>query len=202
MPGGRSSGQRAQWIASGLMAWLVLVFFSVAALHTDAGPRLDARLAAPLIHGPPWWLRESLSELARPWLIVAAGALAGVLLLWALAQRRILAVLTALVITAGSLCWLRELRAGWLDLGSAAFPSGHTVAGLAALVAVAVLWPAPPRRWLVLVWSLAVVVILVGNITLHAHQPSDVIAAALLVSAVSGVSIGTLAPRPVRGPTG
>lgn len=197
------AGQRAQWVASGLMAWLVLVFFSVAVLHTDVGPRLDDALASPLIHGPPWWARVGLSDLARPWLVLAAGGLAIVLAVWALSRRRFLGVLpsllTAAVIPAGALFGLMHLRQGWLGLGSDSFPSGHTVAGLSVLVSVAVLWPLPPHRWWVLAWILAVLVIVVGNITLHAHQPSEVIAAGLLVSAVSGVTIGILAPRPVRG---
>src|SRR5690606_41619345 len=62
------------------------------------------------------------------------------------------------------------------------------------------LWP--PRlggRWARVSWLLAVAVVPAGNLTLHAHRPGEVITAALLVTAVTGVLLGILAPRPVTG---
>ena len=192
--------QRAQWLTVGLIAWLGLVFLSVAWLHTPVGPRWDRMLASPLIHGPPWWLRVALSDLARPWLVIAAVALAVGLLARAVVRRSWATVLAAVLVPAVSLAALWQLRQGWLDLGTESFPSGHAVAGFGVLVSVTLLWP--PRlggRWARVSWLLAVAVVPAGNLTLHAHRPGEVITAALLVTAVTGVLLGILAPRPVTG---
>lgn len=199
--------QRAQWLAVGLIAWLLLVFVSVGWLHTDLGPRLDAALASPLIHGPPWWLRAGLSDLARPWLVLAAGVLVVVLLGWALWARRWAAASAGVLVPLASVAWLSELRQGWLGLGTQSFPSGHAVAGFAVLSAVAILASCErssgaangaANGWLRASWALAVLIVAAGNVTLHAHLPGDVISAALLVMAVTGVILGILGPRTVR----
>ena len=195
--------QRAQWLAVGLIAWLLLVFVSVGWLHTDLGPKLDSALASPLIHGPPWWLRAGLSDLARPWLVLAAGLLTGVLLGRALWERRWAAAAAGFLVPLASVSWLSELRQGWLGLGTQSFPSGHAVAGFAVLAGVAVLAssvrrPKATSRGLRASWVLAVLIVAAGNVTLHAHLPGDVITAALLVTAVTGVLLGILGPRPVR----
>lgn len=196
--------QRAQWLAIGLIAWLLLVFVSVGWLHTDLGPRLDQALASPLIHWPPWWLRSALSTLARPWLVLIGGALAVALLGRALWERRATAALAAVLVALASLVGLSELRQGWLDLGNHAFPSGHAVAGFAVLAMLAILAPAgwSAHGWWHLVWVAGVLVVAAGNVTLHAHLPGDVISAALLVTAVTGVVLGILPPRPVWAGSG
>jgi membrane-associated phospholipid phosphatase len=198
-----SWAQRAQWLAVGLIAWLLLVFLSVAWLHTAGGSHWDGALASPLIHGPPWWLRVGLSALSRSLLVVGAAALAVVLLLRAVVRQRWVAVLTATLVPVASLTWLAQLRRGWLSLGSESFPSGHAVAGFAVLVSVALLWPrGRGGRWSVGTWLLALAVVAAGNVTLHAHQPGDVISSALLVTAVSGVLLGLLGPGRVTAGTG
>lgn len=196
--------QRAQWLAIGLIAWLLLVILSMGWLHTALGPRLDQALASPLIHWPPWWLRSGLSTLARPWLVLTGGAFAVVLMGRALWNRRWTAVLAGILVPLACLSGLSELRHGWLGLGNHAFPSGHAVAGFAVLGMLAILAPAgwAAHGWWRVVWVAGVLVVAVGNVTLHAHLPGDVISAALLVTAVTGVVLGILPPRPVWAGSG
>ncbi|NLG23700.1 MAG: hypothetical protein GX555_19995 [Actinomycetales bacterium] len=209
---------RLLWLAVGLAAFAWLTALSRFWLDTPLGERFDAVLASPAIHGLPWGLREGLSTLARPLLPVALAALAAVLLVPALRARRARAVLTALLVPAASLALLVVVRDGWAGLGSPAFPSGHAVAGYAVLVSVACLWPLPvgaragargrgwraavAGRWGPALWGLALATVTVGNVTLHAHLPGEVIGAALLVTGVSGLLLGILAPRPVRDAAG
>lgn len=193
---------RATWLAIGLLAFLALVGLSLVWLHTPAGPRLDRVLAAPLIHDLPWWLRRLLSGLARRWLLIGLGALVALGLVRALRHRAYLAAVTALLVPALSLAWLSAIRDGWLFIGAADFPSGHTTLGAGLLVALAVLSRDPRssqqrRCWLAAAWLAALTVIAVGNVTLHAHQPGDVMAALLLVTCVTGLLHGILLPRPV-----
>ena len=132
---------RATWLAIGLLAFLALVGLSLVWLHTPAGPRLDRVLAAPLIHDLPWWLRRLLSGLARRWLLIGLGALVALGLVRALRHRAYLAAVTALLVPALSLAWLSAIRDGWLFIGAADFPSGHTTLGAGLLVALAVAHP-------------------------------------------------------------
>ena len=211
-------GRRAQWLAVGVLALLVLVAFSTLWRHTPVGARVDPLLTSPLVHGIPWPLRRLLSALARSWLLVGAGLLAVLLWVGALAARRIGAACTALLVPALSLLALWRVRGGWLGLGTEDFPSGHATAGFAVLASIAVLWPRAParghefgtlaetarppgaarRRWPTVLWWASVVVVAVGNITLHAHRPGEVIAAGLLVTCVASLLLCLLSPRPVR----
>lgn len=212
-----SSVQRAQWLAVGLMAFLTLVFFSILWRHMSLGARWDPLLASPLIQDLPWTLRRLLSSLGRTWLPLLLAVLVAVLWISAVAQRHLGAALTALLVPSASLLMLVQIRDGWLGLGVEDFPSGHTTAACSLLVSVVVLWPRPPhpphpprdpRRWArrprvrpaswpTLLWTLTLIVVAVGNVTLHAHLPGEVIAAVLLVSSVTGLLLGILAPRPV-----
>ncbi|QDO88936.1 hypothetical protein FNH13_11875 [Ornithinimicrobium ciconiae] len=191
-----SSVQRAQWLAVGLMAFLTLVFFSILWRHTSLGGRWDPLLASPLIHDLPWTLRRLLSSLGRTWLPLLLAVLVAVLWISAVAQRHLGAALTALLVPSASLLMLVQIRDGWLGLGVEDFPSGHTTAACSLLVSVVVLWPRP-ASWATLLWTLTLIVVAVGNVTLHAHLPGEVIAAVLLVSSVTGLLLGILAPRPV-----
>lgn len=191
-----SSVQRAQWLAVGLMAFLTLVFFSILWRHMSLGARWDPLLASPLIQDLPWTLRRLLSSLGRTWLPLLLAVLVAVLWISAVAQRHLGAALTALLVPSASLLMLVQIRDGWLGLGVEDFPSGHTTAACSLLVSVVVLWPRP-ASWATLLWTLALIVVAVGNVTLHAHLPGEVIAAVLLVSSVTGLLLGILAPRPV-----
>lgn len=142
----RPLGQRAPWLVAGILAFLVLVFFSTLWRHTPVGARLDPLLASPLIHDVPWALRRLLDALARSWLLVGAGLLVAVLWVGALATRQIGAACTALLVPALSLLALWAVRGGWLGLGAEDFPSGHATAGFAVLASIAVLWPRGPAR--------------------------------------------------------
>ncbi|MCK0114286.1 hypothetical protein MWU75_19280 [Ornithinimicrobium sp. F0845] len=224
--GARDPVWRLLWVVVGLASWAWLAALAQFWIDTTLGERFDAALASPLIHGLPWSVREALSWLARPVLVVAAGVLAVALVLLALRARRFRAALTAVLVPALSLVVLDRVDDGWAGLGTQSFPSGHAVAGYAVLVSVACVWPssvrsardsgpgealgqpgeAPGRRgaalgrwWAPVLWVLGVVTITVGNVTMHAHLPGDVIGAALLVTGVSGLLLGILAPRPVRG---
>lgn len=191
-----SSVQRAQWLAVGLMAFLTLVFFSILWRHMSLGARWDPLLASPLIQDLPWTLRRLLSSLGRTWLPMLLAVLVAVLWISAVAQRHLGAALTALLVPTASLLMLLQIRDGWLGLGVEDFPSGHTTAACSLLVSVVVLWPRP-ASWATLLWTLTLIVVAVGNVTLHAHLPGEVIAAVLLVSSVTGLLLGILAPRPV-----
>lgn len=191
-----SSVQRAQWLAVGLMAFLTLVFFSILWRHMSLGARWDPLLASPLIQDLPWTLRRLLSSLGRTWLPMLLAVLVAVLWISAVAQRHLGAALTALLVPSASLLMLVQIRDGWLGLGVEDFPSGHTTAACSLLVSVVVLWPRP-ASWATLLWTLTLIVVAVGNVTLHAHLPGEVIAAVLLVSSVTGLLLGILAPRPV-----
>lgn len=59
-------------------------------------------------------------------------------------------------------------------------------------------WHSALRCWPTALWVLVLLVVAVGNVTLHAHQPGEVIAALLLVTGVTGLLLGILDPRPVR----
>lgn len=204
---------RLLWAVTGLAAWAWLAAMSQVWLDTPWGQRADAALTSPLVHGPPWEVRELLSWLARPVLVVAAGAVAAVLVVLALRARRVRAALSALLVPPLSLVALDRVNEGWAGLGTPSFPSGHAVAGYAVLVSVACVWPGStpdrtPERarraltgrwWGPALWGLALLIVTVGNVTLHAHRPGDVLAAALLVTGVAGVTLGILAPRQVRG---
>src|SRR5690606_41539151 len=85
-------------------------------------------------------------------------------------------------------------------LCSVCFTSGRADAVFVVLVSVSLLWlSCLDGRWVRVYRLLAVAVLPVGNLTLHAHRPGEVITAALLVTAVTGVLLGILAPRPVTG---
>ncbi|UUZ44048.2 phosphatase PAP2 family protein [Janibacter limosus] len=69
-------------------------------------------------------------------------------------------------------------------------PSTHATVVVAAVVAVAMMWPSQRPAWLG--WCLGGVVAMAcpGNVVGHAHRPSDVLASVLLVIAVAGVVRG------------
>ncbi|MFY1621060.1 phosphatase PAP2 family protein, partial [Micromonospora sp. WMMD736] len=68
----------------------------------------------------------------------------------------------------------------FVDAASTAFPSGHALGVLVAVLALlTVAWPTlrrPLRTWLVVLGAVVVIAIGVGRVVLNVHHPSDVLA--------------------------
>lgn len=82
---------------------------------------------------------------------------------------------------------------------SAAFPSGHALGVLVAVLAIlTIVWPyvnPPLRGWLIALGALIVVMIGVGRVVLNVHHPSDVIGGWALGYAFFVVCVLLLPPR-------
>ena len=192
--------------AFAVMFGSAFALLAAVALWTRNGQRLDAAtLGAFDVLRADALLR---AYGVRDWLtgaLLVAAAVAGV---EALVRRAWRAVAASVLIVGLVLAASFVFKAGWLqraDLGDLAyayntFPSGHSAAALAAVVAV--VWLKP--RWLsrpVLV-GLAIVcaAVAVASLLSFAHRLSDVLGGVLLAGALAFAITAVLAPWPRRRP--
>lgn len=177
------------------MASVAFVVLYVGAVIWEAGQRMDAWL-----FGAAQQLNALGSDGALPWLARTALPVFLVLVLVACSVHahgyrgwrplvKAGAVITISVLLSRVLrdlvLW-RPIHDGTYAYVHNTFPSTHVTFVAAALVAV---WWLAPRRswWLGLLLVLVLGFTALGNVTGHAHRPSDAIGSILLVAAVASV---------------
>ena len=103
-------------------------------------------------------MRQDLSTLARPLVIVVLGPLVCVLVLLALVRgswRRAIAGILVPAVSTALVLWLRQ--ADPFETGQSAFPSNHAALALSLLVAVMLVWPTRVDGWGVFAGAVAAV---------------------------------------------
>ncbi|GAA2168262.1 hypothetical protein FHX52_1914 [Humibacillus xanthopallidus] len=184
---------RLQWALAGVVLALLFLATAWLTLRTGTGARLDADVRDTVLNSIDERIRQDLSTLARPLVIVVLGPLVAVLVLLALVRgawrRAIAGVLVPTVSTALAL-WLRQ--ADPFHTGQTAFPSNHAAAGLSLVVAVMIVWPTRVNRWGVFAGAVAALAVGLGNVSWYAHQPRDVVGSALLVGCVTAFVVALL----------
>jgi membrane-associated phospholipid phosphatase len=184
---------RLGWALAGVVLGLLFVATAWLTLRTGTGVRLDDDVRDTVLNTIGERVRQDLSTLARPLVIVVLGPLMVLLVLLALvrgAWRRAVAAVIVVVASTGLTLWLR--REDPFETGQAAFPSNHASLGLGLLVAVMLVWPTRIGRWGLFAGGIAALCVGVGNVSWYAHQPRDVVASALLVGAVTAAVIALL----------
>ncbi len=184
---------RLRWALAGVALGLLFLATAWLTLRTGTGARLDDDVRNTVLNTIGERVRQDLSTLARPLVIVVLGPLMVLLVLLALvrgAWRRALAAVIVPVASTGLTLWLR--REDPFETGQAAFPSNHASLGLGLLVAVMLVWPTRIGRWGLFAGGIAALCIALGNVSWYAHQPRDVVGSALLVGAVTASVIALL----------
>ena len=184
---------RLQWALAAVALGLVFLAAAWLTLGTGTGARLDAGVRDMVLNSIDGRMRQDLSTLARPLVIVVLGPLVSVLVLLALVRgswrRAIAGILVPAVSTALAL-WLRQ--ADPFHTGQSAFPSNHAAVALSLLFAVMIVWPTRVNGWGVFAGAVAAVAVGLGNVSWYAHQPRDVVGSALLVGSVTAFVVALL----------
>lgn len=181
---------------SALAAVVVLLGLYGVAVLTVPGQWLDDQIFGWVQRPPYGPLRDVLPTAARVVLpfamLIALVLVAG----WRLAVGRWAVVAGALLVPLVSIPLARWLRVslprpdhGYSYVDNT-MPSTHATVVVAAVVAVAMMWPSQRPAWLGWCLGGVVAVACLGNVVGHAHRPSDVLASVLLVIAVAGVVRG------------
>jgi membrane-associated phospholipid phosphatase len=171
------------------------LFLAVAwvSLQTHGGARLDAQVRSMVLNRIDERVRQDLSTLARPLVIVVLGPLVLLLSLLALVRRSwrraVASVLIPTVSTALAL-WIRSTDP--FHTGESAFPSNHAALGLGLVAASLIVWPTRVGPWGLFAGAVAALSVGVGNVSWYSHQPRDVAGSALLVGAVTALVVGLL----------
>lgn len=185
----------ALWLMAGLACAGSFVALYLWAVRTEPGQEWDITLFARLqMLGET---AETLASLLR-WLLPALLAvLYALLALTRLRQRRFAAVIGTVLLGVLSIGSARVLRLNVLgrpDLGDYGYfyntyPSGHVAATTALAAAVLIL---AGRRWRLRVAAAVVPLVAVAclaSVIGHAHRPSDVLGAVLLVGAIAAAGL-------------
>lgn len=196
--GVRAAWSLATWPVMGLACGAGLMVLYLWAVRTEAGQRWDIELFARL-QSVDDGMQQAASTLR--WLLPAVLAVpCAMLAAVRLRARSITAVVAAVLIGVLSVGLARVLRLDVLerpelgDYGYAynTYPSGHVAATAALAVAVLIL---TARRWRLLA-AVGVVPLValacVASVIGHAHRPSDVLGAVLLVGSVTGLVLALL----------
>lgn len=177
-------------------AVVALVCLYGVAVLTVPGQWLDDQIFGWVQRPPYGPLRDVLPIAARVVLPFAVLLVLVLVAVWRLAVGRWAVVAGALLVPLVSIPLARWLRVslprpdhGYSYVDNT-MPSTHATVVVAAVVAVAMMWPSQRSAWLG--WCLGGVaaVACLGNVVGHAHRPSDVLASVLLVIAVAGVVRG------------
>jgi hypothetical protein len=185
--------RRACWrrplLLAVLMAAFVLLYWL--AVHTRQGQLYDAGF-----FGRVWGLRAvsgRVPELARatlPTLLLGATAVPAVLAVTGRRWRRLLAAVLVVTVASAAAQVLKHQVLARPDLGDHgyvenSYPSGHVAVVAALCVAVVLLWPGGPTRYVVGGGAAVAVLGAAADVASFAHRPSDVVGSLLLVAAVS-----------------
>lgn len=203
--------QRARWLGLGLASLAAAVLAYAVLVRTRPGQLLDAELLSAIFDATPTPVAEALAALARPLLFYVLVPLVALLALLALARGRWAAALAAVVVAATPTPIALNLREYVLtrpDLGVRGydhntFPSTHAAAAFGLLAALLLVWPRPVERRDAGRAAFVAALVLLGNVTSHAHRPADVLGSLLLVCAVAFLAVAVLGfrratPRPRR----
>jgi hypothetical protein len=184
---------RLHWALAGVALGLLFLAAAWLTLRTGTGVRLDQDVRDTVLNTIDERVREDLSTLARPLVIVVLGPLVLLLALLALVRgswRRAVAGIVVPVASTALALWLRS--ADPFHSGQSAFPSNHAAAGLGLVVATMIVWPTRVGRWGLFAGAIAALCVGVGNVSWYAHQPRDVVGSALLVGAVTALTVALL----------
>lgn len=184
---------RLYWALAGVGLGLLFLLTTWLTLHTGTGIRLDDDVRNTVLNRIDEHIREDLSTLARPLVIVVLAPVVAVFVLVALVRgswRRALAGVVVPIVSTAVALWMRG--ADPFHTGQQAFPSNHAAAGLSLVVAVMIVWPARVNRWGLFVGAVAALSVGVGNVSWYAHQPRDVVGSALLVGTVTAFVVALL----------
>lgn len=132
-------------------------------------------------------------ELVRatlPTLLLGATTVPTVLAVTGRGWRRLLAAVLVVIVASAAAQLLKHRVLTRPDLGDHgyvenSYPSGHVAVVAALCVAVVLLWPGGPNRYVVAGGTLVAVLGAAANVASFAHRPSDVVGSLLLVAVVS-----------------
>lgn len=181
--------ERLRWASTAVVAGCALAATGFVTFRTGWGVRSDEAVDAWVLSALPEGLRLLLSDVARPLVIVVLTPVVTALALLALARRAWRrAIAGAVIPAAATVAALGLPLQDVLGTGTDAFPSHHATVGIGLLVGLSVVWPRPVgRRWLVAL-GFACLLVALGNVSWHAHQPRDVVGSALLVAVVAATT--------------
>lgn len=184
---------RLYWALAGVGFGLLFLLTAWLTLRTGTGIRIDDDVRNTVLNGIDARIREDLSTLARPLVIVVLAPVVAVLVLVALVRRSWRRAVAGVVVPTASTAlalWLRG--ADPFHTGEPAFPSNHAAAGLGLVAAVMIVCPTRVGRWGLFVGAVAALSVGVGNVSWYAHQPRDVVGSALLVGMVTAFVVALL----------
>jgi membrane-associated phospholipid phosphatase len=190
--------RRARWRGPLLFVALVAAFVLLywLTVRTPQGQVYDAGFFGRVVG-----LRDvsgQVPELARetmPPLLLGAIAVPAVLAVAGRRWRRLAAALLVVVLGTASAQVLKYHVLARPDLGGHgyaenSYPSGHVAVVAALCVAMVLLWPGGPNRYVVVGGAALAVLAAGADVVSFAHRPSDVVGSLLLVAAVS-VAVGS-----------
>lgn len=198
--------QRVRWLGLGLASLAAACLWYAASVHTWLGQWVDAELTGSILTAFPGALGDALGALARPLLLFVLALVVAGLAVLALSRRRWAAVLAAAV-TAGLPAalspYLRQDVLTRPDLGVSGyayntFPSTHASAAFGLLAALLLVWPRDPDRPDVSRAAFLAALVMVGNVSSHAHRAADVVGALLLTCAIAWLAAATFGFKPAR----
>ena len=184
---------RVVWLLCGIASALGFVLVALLVLRTSPGDAVDRWVSRVVLDGLPVVVRRALDALARPLLLVALAPVDVALALLAVVRRgwRRVGVAVLVVVASGAVTAGLDVPA-LLHLPGEGYPSDHATVGFALVVALGVLWPRPLGRLGLGVGAALAVVVGVGNVSWYTHRPIDVLGSALLVAAVTALSVALL----------
>jgi len=181
---------RLRWALVALGSAVIFVALGWLAGRTSVGAWVDSALREAVLRGLPEVVRRGLDHVARPLVIVVLAPVSLLLALLALVRRRWRQVAAACCIAVVPVVLALALPVqDALALADDAYPSDHATAAFALVVAVAVLWPAPLGRRGIVLAGVVALSSGIGNVSWYAHEVSDVVGSALLVTAVAGAAL-------------
>jgi membrane-associated phospholipid phosphatase len=206
----RRGHQRHPLLLVALVAAFVLVYWL--AVRTHQGQLYDARFFGWV--GGLRRLSGPLPELVRqamPLVLVGATCVPAVLTIAGRRWRRLVAAVLVVAVACVAAQLLKHEVLTRPDLGDHgyvenSYPSGHVAVVAALCVAVVLLWPGGPNRYVVIGAATVAGLTAVADVVSFAHRPSDVVGSLLLVAAVTvavrwALRLGTAPPVTVRDDT-
>lgn len=184
---------RLRWASTAVAAVCAFTATGLVGFRTGWGVGLDRAVDSWVLNGLPEGFGQLLSDATRPLVIVVLTPVVLGLALLALARRAWgRAVAGVLVPSASTAAALMVPMQPVLGTASGGFPSHHASAGIGLLVGLAVVWPRPVGRRGLVALAAACLLVALGNVSWHAHQPRDVVGSALLVAAVAATTFALL----------
>lgn len=200
------TSRRAQLVAVGVTAAVVLVGLYLVAVRTPWGQRLDGAALSGRIFSRPR-VREVTHGILRTISVTSLALLGGAVVTIALVRNRTGRALAAVAVIAGANVTTQVLKRVVLsrpDLVSGplgtrpTFPSGHSTVAMSLAVALVVVVGRRHRVAAALAGTAYAVAVGGATLTAGWHRPSDVMGAYLVVLVWGSLATAFLVPDPTR----